>query len=93
MIPGVHRPSISAFFPCYNDEKTIGTLVLHADELLRSLTDDYEIIVVNDGSLDNSAGVLQGLLPRPQQHPPPLMTTSTPSRCRRNGALSNCPPG
>lgn len=55
------RPSISAFFPCYNDATTIGDLVLTADATLRGLTDDHEIIVVNDGSRDNSAEVLRAL--------------------------------
>jgi glycosyltransferase involved in cell wall biosynthesis len=55
------RPSLSVFFPCYNDAETIGQLVLEADEVLRGLTDDYEIIVVNDGSTDGSAAVLRDL--------------------------------
>ena len=55
------KPSISAFFPCYNDAKTIGDLVLSADRVLSELTDDYEIIVVNDGSRDESASVLSAL--------------------------------
>ena len=53
------KPSISAFFPCYNDANTIGDLVTQADRVLRRLTDDYEIIVVNDGSRDESAAVLR----------------------------------
>jgi glycosyltransferase involved in cell wall biosynthesis len=57
----VNRPSISAFFPCYNDAPTIGRLVRDADCQLRRVTDDYEVIVVNDGSRDNSAEVLQAL--------------------------------
>ena len=57
-------PSITAFFPCYNDADTIGDLVLRADAELRRLTSDYEIIVVNDGSRDNSAEVLQELQAR-----------------------------
>jgi glycosyltransferase involved in cell wall biosynthesis len=57
----VPKPSISAFFPCYNDAKTIGDLVVQADRQLRGLTDDYEIIVVNDGSRDESATVLSAL--------------------------------
>jgi glycosyltransferase involved in cell wall biosynthesis len=57
----VARPSISAFFPCYNDAPTIGRLVRDADCQLRQLTDDYEVIVVNDGSSDNSAEVLRTL--------------------------------
>jgi glycosyltransferase involved in cell wall biosynthesis len=55
------RPSISAFFPCYNDATTIARVVEAADQTLRSLTDDYEIIVVNDGSQDASAGVLAAM--------------------------------
>ena len=58
------RPSITAFFPCYNDAASIGDLVLVADATLRGLTDDYEIIVVNDGSRDDSAEVLRALAPR-----------------------------
>ncbi len=57
-------PSITAFFPCYNDAKTIGDLVLQADDELRRLTDDYEVIVVNDGSKDDSAVVLRELAAR-----------------------------
>ena len=58
------KPSITAFFPCYNDATTIGDLVVQADHELRLLTDDHEIIVVNDGSRDESADVLQSLLAR-----------------------------
>ena len=47
-------PSITAFFPCYNDAGTIATIVITADRTLRGLTDDYEIIVGNDASTDNS---------------------------------------
>jgi glycosyltransferase involved in cell wall biosynthesis len=57
----VPKPSISAFFPCYNDAPTIGNLVVQAERELRALTDDYEIIVVNDGSRDESASVLAAL--------------------------------
>src|ERR1044072_4742292 len=48
-------PSISVFFPAYNDAGTIASLVVLADRSLRKLTDDYEIMVVNDGSADDTA--------------------------------------
>jgi glycosyltransferase involved in cell wall biosynthesis len=51
------------FFPCYNDAKTIGGLVRRADAVLRTIADDYEVIVVNDGSADESAAVLAALHP------------------------------
>jgi glycosyltransferase involved in cell wall biosynthesis len=59
--PGAPRLSVSAFFPCYNDERTIAGLVRDADAQLRCLANDYEIIVVNDGSRDGSARVLAAL--------------------------------
>lgn len=57
-------PSISVFFPCYNDGNTIGRLVLDAERELQRLARDFEIIVVNDGSRDNSAEVLRELQAR-----------------------------
>lgn len=54
-------PSISVFFPCYNDAQTISSMVLAAGQTLRSLTDDFEVIVVNDGSQDESGEVLAEL--------------------------------
>jgi glycosyltransferase involved in cell wall biosynthesis len=61
------RPTIAVFFPCYNDAETIGQLVLDAEGALRTVTDDYQIVVVNDGSSDRSAEVLRELQTRVSQ--------------------------
>jgi glycosyltransferase involved in cell wall biosynthesis len=53
--------SITAFFPAYNDGGTIPSMVLGARIALRRLTDDYEVVVVNDGSSDHTASVLEEL--------------------------------
>ena len=53
--------SISVFLPAFNDEATIGKLVSEALVLLKSLTGDYELIVINDGSNDATASVLDEL--------------------------------
>ncbi len=57
-------PSISAFFPAYNDAGTIASMVVVTDLTLRKLTADYEIIVVNDGSPDHVGEILADLQER-----------------------------
>lgn len=52
------KPSLSIFFPAYNDAGTIASLVLIAHMTARQLTDDYEVIVVNDGSPDHTGELL-----------------------------------
>src|SRR6266568_1229349 len=53
--------AVSAFFPCYNDEETIGSVVESAAASLDHTGVDGEIIVVNDGSSDGSERVLKHL--------------------------------
>ncbi len=60
-LPSSRPESISVFFPAYNDEATIGRLVMNAFAVLPELTDDFEVIVVNDGSTDGTALVLDDL--------------------------------
>ena len=47
--------SISAFFPAYHDGGTIPSMVLLACRALAQVTDDFEVVVVNDGSGDDPA--------------------------------------
>lgn len=54
-------PSISVFFPAYNDGGTIASMVITAFQTLRQLTDDYEVIVVHNGSTDYTPEVLAEL--------------------------------
>jgi glycosyltransferase involved in cell wall biosynthesis len=53
--------SISVFFPAYNDAPSLPKLVTAAFDILRKHADDYELIVVNDGSHDNTGEVLAEL--------------------------------
>jgi glycosyltransferase involved in cell wall biosynthesis len=52
------KPSLSIFFPAYNDAGTIASLALVAHMTARELTDDYEVIVVEDGSPDHTGALL-----------------------------------
>lgn len=56
-----NKSSISVFFPCYNDARSIGKLVEDALSTLIKLTDKYEVIVIDDYSKDDSRKVLKSL--------------------------------
>jgi glycosyltransferase involved in cell wall biosynthesis len=55
------RKSITVFFPVFNDQETIELLAEKALSVLPSLTDDYEVLLINDGSTDKSASVADEL--------------------------------
>ena len=56
--------SLSIFFPAYNDWGTIASMVVLAHRVASELTDDFEIIVVNDASPDHLAEILTELASR-----------------------------
>jgi len=55
------RVAVSVVFPAYNDAGTIASMVVAARLAARRLADDYEIVVVNDGSADHTGEVLSEL--------------------------------
>jgi len=48
---------ISLVMPAYNEEQNIGSVLDRAHKVLRNIGFPYEIIVVDDGSTDNTADV------------------------------------
>ena len=54
-------PAVSIIIPMYNSEKYIGECL---DSILAQTFTDYEVIVVDDCSTDNSRAVVQSYLPK-----------------------------
>lgn len=55
------KKSISLFAPAFNEEDNIENFIKKADKVLKSITDDFEIIIVNDGSKDKTKEIAEGL--------------------------------
>jgi glycosyltransferase involved in cell wall biosynthesis len=55
------QDSLTIFFPCYNDWGTIASMVALAHLVARELTDDFEVVVINDASSDHVGGILEEL--------------------------------
>ena len=70
----MERISLTAFFPAYNDEHTIEQIVRAAAGEIQKVTDNFEILVIDDGSKDQTGAIadrLAGELPfvRAIHHP------------------------
>jgi glycosyltransferase involved in cell wall biosynthesis len=59
--PRPSTPSLSCVMPAYNEEANLGSLVPEVLKSLQALGGRVEIIVVNDGSKDKTAKVIQAL--------------------------------
>jgi undecaprenyl-phosphate 4-deoxy-4-formamido-L-arabinose transferase len=57
--------SISVVIPAYNSELTLSSLIPELHRVLASLAEDYELVIVNDGSRDGTWEVIAQLA---QQH-------------------------
>lgn len=54
-------PSLSVFFPAWNEEEYVERAVTRAKTVLERLTDDWEIIVVNDASTDRTREIAEAM--------------------------------
>ena len=55
------KPDITLFFPVYNDAKTVRRVTEKAEKFLNDVADKYEIIIINDGSPDDSGKIADQL--------------------------------
>ena len=77
-------PSLSVFFPAYNDAPSLPKLLAKTFEVLELHVADYEVIVVNDASYDDTAAVLEQLR---GQYGPRLRVVTHPQNRGYGGAL------
>ena len=63
----MHDISLSVFFPCYNEELNIEGLILEAIRVLDRSVQEYEILVINDGSTDKT-GLIADRLSEKHEH-------------------------
>jgi glycosyltransferase involved in cell wall biosynthesis len=59
--PATKPTGLSVFFPAYNDSGTIASMVIRAVQAAAELTPDYEVIIVNDGSVDATPVIVDEL--------------------------------
>ena len=76
--------SLSVFFPAYNDAPSLPGLIAKTFTVLNETVEDFEVIVVNDGSQDRTAEVLESLR---QEYCPRLRVVTHPKNRGYGGAL------
>ena len=64
--------SLSFFFPAYNEEASVESLVLKAQRLLPELARAWEIIPVNDGSSDGTGTIFARFAAEDPEHVHPV---------------------
>ena len=58
------EPGISVVVPVYNSESSLPELIRRLETVLNGLSQPFEVVLVNDGSHDDSWGVIQRLAER-----------------------------
>jgi glycosyltransferase involved in cell wall biosynthesis len=77
-------PTLSVFFPAYNDAPSLPKLLAQTFAVLDQNVADYEVIVVNDGSYDDTAAILQHA---PEKYGPRLRVVTHPQNLGYGMAL------
>ena len=52
---------LSVFLPIYNEEATVQKVILATKKVLQNVAEEWELIIVDDGSTDGSAGLIREL--------------------------------
>lgn len=53
---------LSVFLPAYNEGDNIEKTVLQINQVLKNIADDWEILIINDGSKDNTGAIVKNII-------------------------------
>jgi len=53
--------SLTAFFPCFNEEANVKRMVEHFEEVLPNIAKKFEILIIDDGSTDKTGQIADKL--------------------------------
>lgn len=53
--------SLSIILPCYNEEENVEKVIRAADYICKKVAEDYEILIINDGSKDKTEEIATSL--------------------------------
>lgn len=59
--PPLKPLSLTIFYPCYNEEANVERVTRQAVEVAGRIADDYEVLIVNDGSKDRTGEIADRL--------------------------------
>lgn len=71
-------PKLSVFLPCYNEEKNLQNTFDKTMPILSEIAQNWEIIIVNDGSKDNTAKIASSIAAKYPQNV--VVVTHNPNR-------------
>jgi len=54
-------PELSVFFPAYNEDLRVATTVKRALKIIPKVADKWEVLIINDGSTDNTGEIINQL--------------------------------
>ncbi len=63
----VEKISITVFYPCHNEEDNVEALTQKTLDVVNSISDDFEILIVNDGSKDRTRELSDKLAEKHEQ--------------------------
>lgn len=67
-VPRNFLPSLSVVIPCYNEAENLGILLPRVQRVLSALLPNWEVILVDDGSRDDTAQLLEAWSGMPGFH-------------------------